>query len=322
MMSGGEFQPCSSYRTDIFSEPQYDISVEKYIKDICKPEKSYSPGDETFSIDIESSHERGMLLLSECKWIVDFHLTDDDGVPVKPENAVTVADNFLYTCIDETNLIFDTKEICSTRNNGHAYYNYINTLKKLKFSTNNVMTQLFSFDRPPQTFDKCTIEGNGNQGFNERYEKTKNGEMIRMYGPLGLPFTDTNDRALPSRLKCKLNVKLALPQFCLVSSDAAANKRYKFKLDRICIEAHSIVPRETVYLGIENVLQSKDAIFPFDDTRVYTHAIDNGISSVENLKLAEGQLPVDIHIVLVKESTARGTYSSNPFKFEVRIPIF
>ena len=80
-----DFEPCSSFRTNIFSEPQKDISTKNVITKVCKPGSSFRAGDSNFEIELEPGGSMAMMVLSKSLLSCKFHLEDKDGNRTTPE---------------------------------------------------------------------------------------------------------------------------------------------------------------------------------------------------------------------------------------------
>ena len=152
-------------------------------------------------------------------------------------------------------------------------------------------------------------------GYDKRQAIVKDKKVIHFSTQLHIDFFNQK-RYLPPGVNVKIRMIRNLDNFSIISNKDGSP--YKIKLNPLMkLIVRKIQPTIELVASHKRLLNSKQAQFPFYQSRITSHLVPRGEQRVDLQSIANGGiLPCQIFIVLVDHLAYSGNLKKNPFHFQ------
>ena len=189
----------------------------------------------------------------------------------------------------------------------------IQTLLKLgeDAAASQLTTILFIKDTNEAMTD-CDAAGN-NDGLVESTAYVALSKFVDLQGGLYHDFFQMKSYLL-NQVDVKVKLYQTTPAFCLLSATSGAN--FKIDITNVCLLARKVRVNLAVIFAHSEMLNTKNALYPFVPTDCRQQSILLGSFSFHWDNLFQGQKPDRVVVCFVDSSAAPGQFGKNPINFE------
>ena len=218
---------------------------------------------------------------------------------------------FLQSLFSAVEVTLQNKVTLTCSNN--PYRAMIQTLLNYGSDAENsqLTTMLFIKDSN-EAMNDCDT-GGSNDGLVERAAYVSLSKFFDMQGGLHHDFFQMK-RYLLNQVDVKVKLYRSTPAFCLLSETAGAD--YKIDITDVCLLARKVKINPGVYYAQSEMLNTKNALYPFTRTDCRMQSIPQGSSSFHWDDLFQGQKPDRVVVCFVESAAVSGQYGKNPFNFQ------
>ena len=153
----------------------------------------------------------------------------------------------------------------------------------------------------------------GNHGLYTRHLYTHSSKTIDLIAPLRFDLAE-QERYMLNGIRMRIVMYPQKQKFVLMSGEQ--NKNYKIIIEKATLTIRKVKPSIGTILGIEEALQTTNALFPVTRTVCKVLSVAKGMRNVLEDNLFQGQLPKRIIIGMVDNRAFAGSYNRNPYNFE------
>ena len=261
--------------------------------------------------------------LRKSKLCLEFRLTKADGSPIVfelksdgslSENSDQVGPiNYpLNTFFRQIDVSLNQKIVSPDVGVNHACKTIIDML--LKCSSDMIESQaqagLFYKDAAGNMDDSKYDGSNG--GYIERIKFTKDGNVVRLEGPIYNDFMMNQKRLLLNGVAVNIKLFQAGNNFRLMSPKT---HNYKVAITNAVFKVCQVAVNPSVILAHDQALAKSPAIYPFwrSDVKSFTVATGGQTFMIDNIY--HGNVPSKIILAMVSNKAYSGDMSTNPFNF-------
>ena len=151
-----------------------------------------------------------------------------------------------------------------------------------------------------------------NKGFVARQKLTEGSKVCELYGPIYLDFFN-QPRPLLSNTDMRLKFTIQKPEF-LLNSYKPTN--CKIKIVDMTLYVRRLTMNPSVIQGHMIGLNSQNARYPLNHTRLLTYSIPTGQKSFRKDNLFPAQSPKLIMVAMTTNKAFNGDLGENPFNFD------
>ena len=295
----------------LFDLPSTQTSVTDVYYDEIRPLSQVSD-ESPFEFKISGQNSMDYIDLKNSQIYVRLRVTKADGTAltdVKNEK-VGPANMFLQALFSTTEVTLQNKATITC--NYNPYRAYIPTI--LKYGTDaassQLDTQLFKMDDSDSP--GVTDPNGSNNGLFLRANMIALSKRIDLQGPI---FHDlfSMSRYLINQVDVKIKIYRSSANFCLLTGDASD---YRVNIEDIYILAKKIRVNPAVIYGHSKILESQNALYPYNKIEVKSVSISTGSTNYTWDNMFQGRRPNKLIIGFVKSRAISGDYKTNPFNFE------
>ena len=314
-MSTGKDELASSC-FDLFSYPEVETGVKKSFLQTFRPISSTtSKGPFTFDIpadpdkftDAESIRLHGAMRIVANTAGVSSNLAAG-------ENVSTV-NNIFNSLWSSVNTQLNGTEITDPSSRWYAYKSYFeNNLSYSSSSKDNILSSRGYFKDTPEKFDDVS-NATLNTGFNDRKKLFEESKWVYFCINLHTDIT-TLRKYIPPNVKITMEFQRNSDAFCLLSAKSVDN--FAIELKDLRLKLYRYLPSPKVKAFYENKLRSgAKPLLPIDRSLLKTYTVKSGTSDLSHYNIISGrQLPEQLIIGIVEETSHRGDIEKNPFNFK------
>ena len=314
-MSTGKDELASSC-FDLFSYPEVETGVKKSFLQTFRPISSTtSKGPFTFDIpadpdkftDAESIRLHGAMRIVGHAAGVYSNLAAD-------ENVSTV-NNIFNSLWSSVNTQLNGTEITDPSSRWYAYKSYFeNNLSYSSSSKDNILSSRGYFKDTPKKFDDVS-NASLNIGFKDRKKLFEESKWVYFCINLHTDIT-TLRKYIPPNVKITMEFQRNSDAFCLLSSKSVDD--FAIELKDLRLKLYRYLPSPKVKAFYENKLRSgAKPLLPIDRSLLKTYTVKSGTSDLSHYNIISGrQLPEQLIIGIVDETSHRGDIGKNPFNFK------
>ena len=295
--------------TDVFSEPEMDISLQSRgmfeyhpissIGDHGGPISFQIKGNDAHYVDLSES-----LLYMRCK------ITDSTGadIPQRADVKVAPVNNFLHSLFQQCSVFLNETQITPTTSM-YAYRAYIETVLAFggDYKDSLAITALYVKNRDSASVDDAAHEDRQRQAYGSL-------DLI------GRPFADifAQTRYLMPGIDIRVNFARSTDDFVIHSQFHDPQLRYKVNITeaKFMVKKHTLLP-SILNCHLKIWAKGQPACYPMRRIELKTYTLPLGTVSNVNENLMNGLLPDRIILCLVDSEKMNGTVTSNPFDFTV-----
>lgn len=233
-------------------------------------------------------------------------------VPEKPRDkdavagAVAPVNNWMHSIFSQVDVYLNQK--CVTPPSNHYNYRaYIENLLNYGSDAKNSHLQTVMWNKDTTSFDSVDST---NKGFVERYNATKDGKVVELYGNLHCDIFN-QDKFLLNGVEVSVRLIKATNAFHLMSATTGSIEILDANL---FVRKVKINP--SILVAHARALSIATAKYPITrvDIKSITISKDVQSKSIDNLYL--GQLPKRCILGFVKNEAYNGDFKYNPFNFQ------
>ena len=250
-------------------------------------------------------------------------LNENGGVFTGDEN-INVCNLILHSLFSQIDVILNDHQISSS-NNLYSYRSYITTLLNYnhEIKKTHLATQGYFEDSPghfntlhtsatvPSTSTTASPTTRAiNKGYVQRYTLLKNSRSLELMSPLHIDISKQN-KLLLNDVNLRLKLIRSKPEFHLMGTQQG-----KCEIQEACLYVRKAKPNASLLQSIEQVLQTKNAMYPITKCDLKYLVIPSNVSSINRDNVLIGALPERVVIGLIKTTNFQGSKNSNPFAFD------
>jgi hypothetical protein len=298
---------------DYFSPQSLQVSIEEHITQEVQPRVAPTEG-QSIEFDVESCDH--YIDLNNSKIRIACKITKPDGTAPKAIDAsdgaeiVGCVNNMLHSLFASVDLLISHKQVTET-NTLYPYRAFFEELLNNNDETSKHRGRLIGFCKDTAgKADSTTLADNA--GFKTRAAWTSAGKEIVLTGRLHLDmFHQPLD--IPSGCSISLRLTPAKNEFVLMTAAATA---YKLVITsaKMILQKKQVAP--SLALAHERMLKVSNFHFPHSRVTMRKHAISQGLSTITISDVITGNMPERIIFGLVANTALKGTYKTNPFRFQ------
>ena len=295
----------------LFDLPSTQTSVTDVYYDEIRPLSQVSD-DSPFEFKISGQNSMDYLDLKNSQIYVKCKVEKSDGTALTDLKVEKVgpANLFLQALFSTVEVTLQNKATITC--NYNPYRAYIQTL--LNYGSETVKSQLDTqlFFRDDADSPGVTDPNGNNNGLYERAKLIAESKHVDLQGPI---FHDlfSMTRYLLNQVDVKVKMYRSSTNFCLLTGD---NLDYKLIIEDIYILVRKIRVNPAVIYGHSKVLETQNALYPFDKVDVRSVSISTGSTGYTWENMFQGRRPNKIILGFVKSKAVNGDYKTNPFNFE------
>ena len=314
-MSTGKDELASSC-FDLFSYPEVETGVKKSFLQTFRPISSTtSKGPFTFDIpaDPDKFTDAESIRLHGAMRIVG-HTAGVYSNLAAGENVSTV-NNIFNSLWSSVNTQLNGTEITDPSSRWYAYKSYFeNNLSYSSSSKDNILSSRGYFKDTPEKFDDVS-NVTLNTGFNDRKKLFEESKWVYFCINLHTDIT-TLRKYIPPNVKISMEFQRNSDAFCLLSAKSVDN--FAIELKDLRLKLYRYLPSPKVKAFYENKLRSGGKpLLPIDRSLLKTYTVKSGTSDLSHYNIISGrQLPEQLIIGIVEETSHRGDIEKNPFNFK------
>lgn len=230
-------------------------------------------------------------------------------------DVVAPVNNWFHSCFSDVIVTIGGTQI-EGGNQTYPYKAYLMNL--LTNSTGTKNSQLQASGWYKDTAGHMN-EANNNTGFTKRRTLKGTSLTVDMCGPLMCDFFLQNKYCLHN---VDVGIKLipSSPEFqtLIYTADGVANAAAALKVvyEKAVLYVRRVKAIPSFINGIEEGLNSQNAVYPLQRTELITYTIPQGSTSHNKESLFRGQMPKLVLVGFVRNDAYNGAYGQNPFNFK------
>lgn len=295
-MSG--FIECMKSELDLFESPPIQTSV------IKTEEISYNP---IASLDNSSTIEFVSLGNGETyRDLNSIYLR----LIVELKGSGSVVNNLLHSLFRNCTVHLNNKNVSQPDNNYH-YRAYLETL--LNYGNDATSTHLESSGWSVDTKKINGLNEKENPGLDKRKKIFKDGKKVELFGKLHVDIFNQH-KYLLNNVDIKVSLNLEKPEFYILENGGKSETFVKIHQANLYMNHLTI--NNNILLAHHNVLQSRNAIYPYKRVDIKTFTIHPGNHSLILDNVVLGQLPNFLIFGMVSNKAYTGDRKENPFNFQ------
>lgn len=235
-------------------------------------------------------------------------LKSDGTVPINTEKCAPI--NYaLNTIFGECYVSLNEKQISSENN--YAYKAFIQSTLFYPESSQKNLLSAAMFVKDSGSFEDVNISTGSNEGLKKRYERTKEGQLFDLYGPLHIDLA-TQSKLLLNGVSIRIKLEKAKNAFALLAS----NGEYGIHIENASLFIRRCEISGSILVAHEKALEQSLVQMPFTRSEVKTFTLSSGLKSITIPNAVNGVLPSRIIMCLVSNSAFNGDFKKNPFHFK------
>jgi hypothetical protein len=242
---------------------------------------------------------------------VKLRLVNADNTPIESTLVMGLVNVPLHALFSQIDVAFQQTPQNHWGMN-YPYKAYIDTLLKTnKDVQDSILTsQLFSKDTGH--LDTSDAKTGNNIGLVKRYDKTKEGQVVDLEGPLLLDIFQ-QPKLLINGVHLGIKLYHSHNAFRLMSDSLAPGEKVQIMdaVFKLCVQRLD----NTVLLSHQKMIQDHPAIYPYLRTDIKSIALASGQYSYSIDDLFQGSVPSKLIVGLVSSEAYSGSYKKNPFNF-------
>jgi len=315
---------------DLFSIPEIDNGIKKTYSQTFRPISSTSskgpftfviPPDPNKFTDAESIRLHGAMRIRKNT------LGTLTSLPMGEE--VSTVNNIFNSIWSSINTHLNGTEITDPSGRWYAFKSYFeNNLSYSTSSKKSILSSRGFFKDTAGKFDSLDVlpvpAGGGklevsaansqNQGYLDRKELFSGSQWVYFCINLHTDIT-TLRKYIPPNVKISMELQRNSDEFCLLSPKNVSN--FAIELKDLKIKLNRYLPSSKVMSFYEGKVKSGILPqLPIDRSLLKTYTVKSGTSDLSHYNIISGrQLPEQIIIGIIEETSHRGDITKNPFNF-------
>jgi hypothetical protein len=161
--------------------------------------------------------------------------------------------------------------------------------------------------------DDADAPGGGNGGLLKRYAYTKDGKYVTLEGPIHHDMCQL-DKLILNGVPIQIKLFPSLNPFRLMSN--AADPKFTVDIDEVLMKVCHVTVNPNMIIVHNEMLDSKDAIYPFWKSIIRTYGIPEGNFTHSCEDILNGVVPSKVIVGFVPSEAYAGSYTKNPYNFE------
>lgn len=246
--------------------------------------------------------------LAHTKINLRVKITREDGVPMKPEDPVSLCNNFADTLIDHLSMDLNGRSI-TTPSNLYNYRSYIENV--LNYSDSAKSTHLAAglyIDDEAEKFDDST-----SSGFKARKAFLKNG-CLELSSYIHSELM-SQDKFLVNGVSMRLKFYRSKVGFCLMTTETDVNK-YKIDITEAVLVVRKVRINPSVMVAHERALLKSNIKLNINRIDLKSITLSSGTISKSLDNIFIGQMPKRIIMGMVTSKAFNGSITTNPYNFQ------
>ena len=238
---------------------------------------------------------------------IKFKILKADGSNIAAVDEVGLNNLGIATIFRDVTLFIGDKQVEGGQQD-YAYKSYFHNVMQFHPSAQNSHMRAHGWfkDEAGKFNDKA------NTGFVARQKLTEGSKVCELYGPVYLDFFNQT-RALISNTDMRLRFTIQKPEFLLNSFKPTD---CKIQITDMTLYVRRLTMNPSVIKGHMMGLNSQNALYPINHTRLLTFSIPKGQRSFRKDNLFPSQSPKLIMVAMTSNKAFNGDLGENPFNFE------
>jgi hypothetical protein len=299
---------CSKSELALFEPRPVQVVLEQGSWIDFHPLNSLGSGNGPIEFNIAGSSD-SYLDLNDTVLSITAKVVKAGGDDLETEDDVSPSNCWMQSLFSDVSLTLGDRQI-EGGNQMNPFRSYFNT--QLIFSKASKETHIQS-----QGYYKDQA-GKMNNASNEGYIKRKawvaGSKPFTMVGPLYLDLFQQS-KYLINHLDMKIKLQRTKPEFSMLALGTdKPNVEIRITDATLYVRRVNVLP--SIMLDHEEVLRTKNAIYPVQHTEMVTYTIPSGSMSHTKENLFRGMLPKFLVFGMVTNTAYNGSYSENCFNFQ------
>ena len=309
VLNGKSFHEGIPSQLELFDLPPTQTAVQDAYFAEIRPLSQIS-NDAPLEFRIAASNTLDYLDLHGSQLYVKLKLLKSDTTSLDGSSKVGPSNLFLQSLFSMVKVTLQNKVTLTCTSN--PYRAMIQTLLNYGLDAENsqLTTMLFIKDSN-QAMADCDTAGS-NDGLVERAAYVALSKFVDLQGGLYHDFFQMK-RYLLNQVDVKVKLYRTTPAFCLLSETSGAD--FKIDITDVCLLARKVRVNPAVIFAHSEMLNTKNALYPFVRTDCRQQSIPQGSSSFHWDNLFQGQKPDRVVVCFVDSAAASGQFGKNPFNF-------
>lgn len=311
----------SSSEFELFSPIEVEHSVSKTHEPIYRPIASTDgKGPFTFEIpqdpdkfmDAESIRLLGRMRIRKCK-------TDGSIVNISAGEKVGIVNNIFQSLWSQVDVEINGTSITDPSEKWYAYKAYLESLLSYSSNTKGILGEARGWIQ-----DDCNkhedlgisdATDSTNEGYKKRRKLLQTSQWVDFKIPLHSDISTLRKR-LPPNVKISITLHRNEDSFCLMQPTFNTGK-YTIEVDDLRIKMRKYEVTNALSDYHNNSLKKSLPTLPIDRSILKTYTVQRGSSDLTRYGVISGkQLPDQIFVFMVDDTSYNGDKNSNPFNFK------
>lgn len=243
---------------------------------------------------------------------VQFKLLVEDGTDPAIAAKACVINNMAHSLWKQDD-IYLNQVLVSPSSNHYMYKAYIDMTLKENARNNHEIEAAMYFADTSSGIDITNPTIVNNKGLVNRYAFVKEGQLATALSPLKSDLASLKKWILPG-VEIHIRLWQTSDAFRIVR-DNTEIVNYKIQLEDVVFLANIITVKSSVTLAHHQLLQTHNAKYPFERSRVQAFNIPTGSTSFRKDQLFQDERPDRVILGIVPADAYNGSLTANPYHF-------
>lgn len=229
---------------------------------------------------------------------------------VELKGSGAVVNNLLHSIFRNCTVHLNNKNVSQPDNNYH-YRAYIETL--LNYGNDARSTHLESCGWATDINKINSLTEKENPGFDKRKKLFKDGKKVELFGKLHVDVFN-QQKYLLNNVDLKVTLNLEKSEFYIL--EGGDKNESHLRIHEANLYINHLTINNSILMAHHNVLQNKNAIYPYKRVEIRTFTIHPGNHSLSLDNVILGQLPNFLIFGMVSNKAYTGDRKENPYNFQ------
>ena len=298
-------------RLDLFKPLPVDTSVFKSEYVTYRPVSQITKGSPiTFTIPPTSSAYKDLkrtLLHVKCRIL-------KDGKPVTAENKVALANLSLHSIFRQVDVSFQQNVITTSVGLNYGYKSILDSiLYYTEEPKESHMGSAMYFRDDAEGINDPNPDLGKNLGLAQRWEYTKNGQVVDMEGSMFVDIFQQN-KLLVNGVQVDVKLFPSMDKFALISGEEDAI--YTVEIVESALKVCQVTVNPALILAHAQLFKTQKAVYNYSRSEIRTFNIAPGSQVFSTDDIFSGKIPSRLIVGIVDAEGYSGSYKKNPYAFE------
>lgn len=304
---------------DLFSAPHTMLGIGDFRYEKIKTTTTLSKNTNTVAFTV---NEDGVnyTSLQDSFMMIKAKIVKNDGTNLDANAKVGLVQNPINSIFKAIHMKVNDVNVSPPENNMH-YISFFTKFFLSDAAKKSYLTLGLWYDDDYENLTKLNqpdpyaVEANRNGGLKKRADKFGSSREVIMIGKIFTPCHLTK-RLFPPKTKFDYLFELAKKEFFLMQPAAVVADAFDFVLQECNLYIKRVTVNPSIYLAHNQILSTKDALYPTRFMQTRTHNIPIGSFDFTFENCFQGSnMPLAIFVGFVRTNAYLGNLAENPFIF-------